>query len=146
MDELQALIRLFEQLPAAAPGMLRVVFTGITTQIEDLNIAQLDNGERADGSSLPNYSPVSVYVYGKKPGPMNLHDKGNFWRGITVLVGEDFLEFVGKDIKTGMLQMRYGEDILGTGEESNDIIVVDFLEPEFGKQLLDYFHGFVALT
>lgn len=146
MEELQALIHLFEQLPAAAPGILRVVFTGITTQIEDFNIAQLDRGERSDGSSLPNYSPVSVYVYGKKPGPMNLHNTGAFWRGIEVIVHEDYIEFVGKDVKTGMLQVRYGEDILGTGEESNDMIVVDFLEPEFATQLLHYFSGFVALT
>lgn len=119
--------------------MVKGVFQGLRSQMEDLNIAQLDRGERADGSSLPNYSPNSVAFFGKRPGPMNLHHTGRFWQGITAIVDDDGVEFVGKDIKTAMLQLRYGDDIIGLSEESNDELVLDFAEPEMGKAYHDYF-------
>lgn len=137
MDELEALKSKFQSLPTALPGILKYIFNGIKSSVEDLNIEQLDRGERVDGSSLPNYSPVSVAVFGKRPGPMNLNNTGAFWRGITLEVLDDGIELRGTDMKTQMLELRYG-DVVGLQEGSIQTIEQDYLKPEIEPELKNY--------
>lgn len=139
MEKLQQLKHKFESLPVVLPLIFRQVFEDIASVVEDMNIEQLDRGERADGSSLPHYSPVSVRVFGKRPGPMNLHDTGAFWQGITLEVFDDGIELKGRDMKTQMLQLRYGDDIIGLQEGSKERIEGDYLKPETEPRLADYF-------
>lgn len=133
--KLEALKKSFQALPKEMPGILKNTFEGLKSVVEDLNIDQLQRGERADGTSLPNYSPVSVAKFGKRPGPMTLHDSGGFYRGITLKVENEGIELIGNDIKTEMLQLRYGDEILGLQEKSRQEIEEDYLKEEVGKEL-----------
>jgi hypothetical protein len=138
-EEFEELRKKIAGIVPAMPVLVKSSFEQIKPAVEDANIAQLDKGERADGTMLPNYSFVSVGVYGKKPGPMNLHDTGEFWRGITLEVYDDSIELVGRDIKTQMLQLRYGDEILGLSEESQDSISEDYLAPVLETEVEEYF-------
>jgi hypothetical protein len=95
--------------------------------IEDEIIAQLKRGERGDGQSLPDYSPTSVFKYGKRPGPMTLEDTGDYHRGHTVIVDDDGFEIRNTDWKTPKLAMTYGREILDLQSQSFDVIKNDFL-------------------
>lgn len=140
MTPLEDLKEKFRSLPGALPGIMKEIFIQIRSVVEDLNIEQLDRGERPDGSILPNYSPVSVRFFGKRPGPMNLHDKGPFWQGITLVVTNDGVELEGRDIKTEMLQLRYGQ-VIGLQEQSKEQIESDYLQPEIEEKLTNnYFN------
>lgn len=135
IPEINLLKERLRLLPNEMPSILKGIFEEIAPAVEDLIILQLDRGERGDGSSLPFYSITSVTVFGKKPGPMNLHDRGDFWRGITLVVTNEGIDFIGRDIKTEDLVLRYGEAILELQESSIEIIQEDFLVPEIDKKL-----------
>jgi len=104
--------------------LLTVVIDENASLIEDINISQLQNGERADGTTLPDYSHVSVSKYGKPPGPIKLFDTGAFYRGITTKIFTDRFEMIGTDSKTNMLQKTYGKDITGISD-SNLVVIQD---------------------
>jgi hypothetical protein len=138
-EEFEEIKRKIAGIIPAMPVLIKSSFEQIKPSVEDANIEQLDRGERADGTMLPNYSFVSVGVYGKKPGPMNLHDTGSFWRGITLEVYDDSIELIGRDIKTQMLQLRYGDEIIGLSEKSQDSITEDYLQPVLSDEVNQYF-------
>lgn len=124
MEELLALRSKLVSLQdeAGIVNLLKLTFEDLAIKIEALNIEQLQKGQRADGSYLPNYSPVSVLVYGKPAGHIKLYDQGDFYAGITVTIDDEGIELIGRDIKTEMLVTRYGEGILGLTEESLEIL------------------------
>ena len=93
--------------------------------IEDKIIEQLKRGERGDGQMLPDYSPVSVAVFGKRPGPMTLEDTGDFHRRVTVVVDDNGFTITDTDWKTPKLAMMYGREILEL-----QLISFDQLKPE----------------
>lgn len=72
----------------------------------DLNVEQLHKGQKSDGRFMPDYSPVSVEVYGKPPGPIKLYDTGAFYRGFMLDIGS-ILAITSSDDKTDMLFKRY---------------------------------------
>jgi hypothetical protein len=119
IDILQDAVNILYDIRDALPEILAEVITENATLIEDANIAQLQEGKRADGSYLPDYSPVSVSKFGKRPGPMTLEQTGRFHRGRTVKVykAQKFVEIIGTDPKTGKLEALYGLNIIGVPEE-----------------------------
>lgn len=119
--------------------IIQLSFEAIKPLVEDANILQLQQGLRGDGTNLPNYSPVSVYVYGKPAGPIRLYDQGDFYRGITMRAEFDGIVLEGRDIKTQMLELRYGEEILDLTEESIEQIQNDYLIEETQEQLHNYY-------
>ena len=135
LEALRALKETLQGLPGAMPDMLAASFKNIAPLVEDLNLQQLARGERVDGSKLPDYSPVSVLFYGKPPGPMILHDRGDYWRGIECQVSQSGIELVGTDIKTEMLDLRYG-DTVGLQQSSIDTINQEYLPTEVEQQIL----------
>jgi hypothetical protein len=96
--------------------------------IEELNRQQLSEGQRSDGSTLPDYSPTSVNLFGKQPGPIKLFDEGDFYDGINVNVFDDEFRLDGEDEKTSMLIARYGDMILGLTEENKQVLI-DYIRP-----------------
>lgn len=56
---------------------------------------------------MPNYSPVSVEVYGKPAGPIKLYETGAFYRGFMLDVNGNILTITSDDPKTDMLYKRY---------------------------------------
>ena len=73
----------------------------------DLNVEQLHKGQKSDGRFMPDYSPVSVEVYGKPPGPIKLYDTGAFYRGFMLDINGSILTITSSDDKTDMLFKRY---------------------------------------
>lgn len=130
LEKIRELKAWFNSLPDRAPDMMKESFKDIAPVAEELVIEQLDRGERGDGSKLPNYSPVSVRVFGKTPGPMNMHDTGAFWFGVTLDVRDDGVEVIGRDIKTDMLQLTYGANLIDLQEGSKEILEKNHLAPE----------------
>src|SRR5688572_17420265 len=135
IEKLRQLKAWFANLPDATPRMMKESFQEISSAVEDKVIEQLARGERGDGSKLPNYSPVSVRVFGKTPGPMNLHDRGPFWNGVILEVHDAGVEVVGRDSKTEMLQLRYGDDIIELQEGSKDDIEQEHLKPTLESKI-----------
>jgi hypothetical protein len=107
----------------------RVVDESIKFAMAELNREQLMDGERSDGTSLPDYSPTSVNVYGKPSGPIKLFDTGAFQESIIVIASENAYRFLSSPLKrdemTGRitnLKEKYGEEIIGLGKEGLDEI------------------------
>jgi len=140
MEELQELMAKMIALSGVMPEILKRSFENIKPEVEDANIAQLEQGIKADGTSMPNYSVTSIMKFGKRPGPMNLRDKGDFHRGITLNVGASGIELIGNDLKTDMLELRYGSTIIGLTAQSKKIIEESYLREQVQKQIAEYFN------
>ncbi len=138
MEELEELKNKLAGIIPAMPVLVRKSFEQLKPQIEDLNIKQLSEGKRADGSFLPNYSFVSVGVYGKRPGPMTMHDTGDFYDGLTLVIDDDGIEMKGMDMKTEMLTVHYGDEIIGISEEDIAAIPEEYLEPVLKDEVDQY--------
>ena len=104
------------------------------SEISELNRGQLEQGITSTGGFLPDYSPVSVQMFGKPEGPIKLKDTGDYYEGIVPRF--DFKSFTlnGTDEKTDMLQKKYGKygDPIGLTDESKgelaQIILPDVLD------------------
>jgi hypothetical protein len=129
IDALENIVEVLERIRADLPALIAEVLEDNASLIEDMNIEQLRDGKRADGSSLPDYSPVSVSKFGKRPGPMTLEDTGKFHRGITVRANLAFAEIIGLDSKTGKLEALYGIDIVGVPLDRMEELKFNILLP-----------------
>ena len=99
----------------------------------DLILAQLRKGLKSDGNEMPDYSAVSVDVYGKEPGPIKLYDTGAFYAGIKVVSDGKSIVYESSDKKGAMLEKRYSTksgQVLGLTENSRVEYALD-LQPEF---------------
>ena len=76
MVTVSALLSKYERLNVAEQAAGAVTET--TEEIEKLNREWMLSGVRADGSIMPDYSPISVSVYGYPPGPIRLKATGAF--------------------------------------------------------------------
>lgn len=103
---------------------------GVQKRIVELNtIDQMYNkGIDALGDSLGDYSQVSVEVYGKRAGHIQLKDGGEFYDSFVVLVLDDSFIIRANTIKNDSIKgdvdltTRFGDDIIGLTEENRDII------------------------
>lgn len=107
----------------------KVVDASIKFAMAELNREQLMEGERADGTSLPNYSPTSVDFYDKPPGAIRLFDTGAFHESIIVIAADNAYRFISspwkRDRMTGKitnLKDVYGDEIIGLGKDGLDEI------------------------
>lgn len=102
-----------------------------------LNLSQFEQGLRADGSFLPNYSKASVEIFGKPAGPIKLFDTGDFYKALKVAVGNGVFKITNSDPKTDMLKKRYekgDKPLFGMTTESR-IEYIKTLRPEFVKNM-----------
>ncbi len=108
-------------------------------QIVDLNREQLFQGERADGSVLPDYSFVSVNFFNKPKGPIRLYDTGDFYEGFRVGSQSGKAEFplyiISTDKKADELKSKYGSEIFGLNKENIEGLVRIYILPSIGKKL-----------
>lgn len=128
-DVLLDMVQRLQQVKNDLPQLVREVVEENASLIEDKNIEQLQRGEMIDGSSLPDYSPTSVFKYGKPPGPIKLFDTGAFYRGITAEVFENRFEMIGRDIKSEYLEGKYGQ-VVGLQDENKQEVIDEILRPE----------------
>jgi hypothetical protein len=107
------------------PQMWRVVLDyALLVKIAEWNRQQLQEGEKADGTGLPDYSRTSVEIYGKEPGAIKLFDTGAFYESIEAVIVDDVIAIVSNPIKrdeiTGRitnLKEKYGNEIIGISDE-----------------------------
>lgn len=85
---------------------------------------QMAKGERADGKPIFNvktgsdeYSPAYAKKKGKKK-PIDLHDRGDFYRETFLLVEGDKAVIDSADSKSNKLQENYGTQIFGLNKDS----------------------------
>jgi hypothetical protein len=129
MVALEILADTLKKIQQDLPALIGEVIEDNERAIVEMNIEQLQEGQRSDGSTLPNYSPVSVAKFGKRPGPMTLEDTGAFYRGIRVRAGKTFAEIIGTDPKTGMLEALYDLTIIGLSEDNLEKLKFEILVP-----------------
>lgn len=111
--------------------------------IADLQATQMNKGERADGSSFPNYSIRSVQEFGKKPGPWKLYDTGSFYRLIKIIrIDSRGWELTSLDDKTGLIKAKVRnklgtsqDKVFGLNEDSREDLVRPHFRPELKRQI-----------
>jgi len=97
-------------------GTDKLITEAVLQSADDLaqiNRDRMLDGQDAKGRPMPDYSPVSVKVYGYPPGPIRLKATGAFQAAVKVEVRNDVVSTVSTDSKSEMLQKRYG-NIFGT--------------------------------
>lgn len=98
----------------------------VLSEIEDdiirIQQDQLERGEKADNTFMPEYSENTLENRDVKSsnGLIALYDTGDFWGGIRAMAGFGLLEIDSKDTKADMLIEIYGEEILGLNKVSLD--------------------------
>ena len=128
MVTVAALLAKYERLNVEEQAVKAVTET--TPTIEDLNRERMLSGVRADGSIMPDYSPISVSVYGYPPGPIRLKATGDFQRAIKAKVEGANIITDSSDEKSIMLQKRYGNEIFGLDKEAKKEYIA-ILQPVF---------------
>ena len=94
-----------------------------------------DEGIKSDGTSLPEYSPTSVNVYGKPSGHIRLKDTGKFYQSFLVKVNATGFDIVADTLKDDTdLAERYGIDILGLTEE-NEAVLARMLRDKYIEEI-----------
>lgn len=132
------IVKTLKSLDKQVNPFMREIIKEFSPEIEDLNAEQLKKGERSDNASLPDYSPTSVSVYGKPPGPIRLYDQGDFWDGIRTKIEEDGFTLVGTDTKTPKLKRDYGEEIIGLQKSSIEYLENMYIEDEMESKYKTY--------
>lgn len=91
-------------------------------EIADLNREQLQQGITSTGGFLPDYSPASVNMFGKSPGPIQLKDTGDYYEGFAPRFEDKTFNIESTDWKTKMLEERYKKygNPVGLTDESID--------------------------
>lgn len=103
--------------------MIEEILEPMTDEIEEMNREQLREGERSDGSFLPNYSYNTTQRNPNKQGRIKLLDTGAFYKSIFAAANLGILEIDAKDSKTELLKSEYGELIVGLHPTNmNDLI------------------------
>lgn len=129
LEALENIADTLRKIQQDLPALIGEVIEDNEDLIRQMNIEQLQEGQRSDGSTLPNYSIGSVQKFGKRPGPMTLEDTGAFHRGIRVRAGKTFAEIIGTDPKTGMLEALYDLTIIGLSEDNLERLKFEILVP-----------------
>jgi hypothetical protein len=92
--------------------------------VAELQRDQLRQGERPDGTNFDDYSPASVNIFGKTPGPITWEDSGYFYKNIQALVKPDEIQILNEgtiDEVTGQridLELKFDEQIIGLQHDS----------------------------
>lgn len=141
MNKFKVLKDKFKAIPDLMGVFINDAFTEFDSVAEDMNISQLNDGKRSDGSMLPNYSRTSVAVYGKPSGPMNLKDTGAFHKSITLKSNKVEAEIIATDSKTEMLKDFYGDDIIGLSEENIESLKNDYIAPSIKENVKKFING-----
>jgi len=129
VEALENIADTLKKIQQDLPALIGEVIEDNEGAIVEMNLEQLREGQRSDGSTLPNYSIGSVQKFGKRPGPMTLEDTGAFYKGIRVRAGKTFAEIIGTDPKTGMLEALYDLTIIGLSEDNLERLKFEILVP-----------------
>jgi hypothetical protein len=137
MATILKMLRRFEVLNT--DKIIEDVLVSSEGQMADLNAEQINQGLRADGTLMPDYSFRSVFQYGKTPGPMTLRDKGNWQAGLYARVdfSSNKITFSSTDGKNDMLTENYGVQITGLSEKFKAEVMRDKIRPGFKEKIFE---------
>jgi len=106
--------------------------------ITALNLQQLERGQYVSGVNLPDYSEVSVEVFGKPDGAMTLKDSGDYYESFKSILNNTEILLVSNPIKTDNgvtinIEQKYGaafgQEIKGLNVQ-NFTIIKESIEQE----------------
>lgn len=86
-------------------------------QVKQMNIKQLQEGKKANAAPLPQYAPSSI-KRGKRPGPIQLKETGEFYELLRVRVDDIGIHFTDDKPVSPILEGKYGKEILGLSPEN----------------------------
>ncbi len=113
------------RLRATTPNVMREETLRIVKSNEkiavNMNTDQLFAGKLANGQDMPHYSVVSVQKFGKRPGPYQLYEEGDFYRGFFLKAEKFPLVWGSDDPKTPKIM----ELIESKGENPDEIFGPD---------------------
>jgi hypothetical protein len=113
------------------------VMTDAQDPMADLNAEQINTGQRADGSMMPDYSPVSVDFFGKPAGPIRLRETGKFQAGMYARLQGSSIVFNSTDEKADMLSKQYGNQVFGLNDKFKLEAVRDSIRPGVKQKIFD---------
>jgi hypothetical protein len=96
----------------------------ILEMVAELQRDQLREGERPDGTNFDDYSPASVNIFGKTPGPMTWENSGYFYKNIQAIARPNEIAILNEgtiDEVTGAridLEIKFDEIIIGLQNDS----------------------------
>lgn len=128
------------QLKAGLPDLIGQLIAENAHVIEDLQTAQMDAGLDSEGKRIePDYSPFTVQIKRAKGQPydrVTLKDSGSFHAGMFLTGGANNQFSIGsRDPKSKKLQDKYGEEIFGLNEDSQQQLIDDHLRPELPERV-----------
>lgn len=137
-------IRAFQQ-KAKKINLPKAVTQAIRDSEDDilmLQELQWDRGERRTGKPLPDYSPASVELFGKRPGPWTLKDTGGFRGALKIgFINEKAFEITSGDPKTKEIVAKAGATIFGlnaktrSGSSANEPLASGIIFPRLKKNI-----------
>lgn len=85
---------------------------------------QLKFGLTANDGFLGEYSDVSIEIFGKDPGPIQLKESGIWYDSFEVILQEDgfFIDALEERGDTNLF-VEFGEDITGLNDDSLDFFI-----------------------
>ena len=90
---------------------------------------------------MPNYSPVSVEVYGKPAGPIRLYDQGDFYRGFFLNTDKFPVIFYSRDSKAQRLEQEYGNEIFGLRQQDKKEVAQYIIGPDIREYYKNLYRG-----
>lgn len=139
ISELDRIIRNLKATREDINILVGEVLSENAVTIEELVRVQLDEGQRSDGSSLPDYSIGSVKKFGKKPGPMTLEKTGAYKRHILFQARGTQVAFGSTDPKAGKLEKKYGRPgapLIALTPEHRDLVIERIVKPGLKEKLI----------
>lgn len=116
----------------------RICIDAITEVIDVIpvkNRERMNEGIRADGTVMPNYSYISQKVYGYPNEPIKLKATGAFQGAIKTIISGSTITTDSTDYKSEMLQNRYGKEIFGLDKTTKQEFVSESLRPAFKNKM-----------
>lgn len=137
MEQITALISSLKNIRDNYLTLASEVLDENASKIEDLNLQQLYDGERPDGSQItPFYTANTVAIKKSKGQPYDRvteRDTGAFWNSIKAKSFGNQLQMEATDPKTEKLKAKYGNTI-GLSDDSMTIVVQEILKPGLGNK------------
>ncbi len=90
--------------------------TNTSEKLEDLQREQFMAGMRGDGTQIGDYTEMTARYKEAKGQPFDhvtLKDTGSFHAKITIFADRNVMTFTSTDVKTALIEAKYGESIWG---------------------------------
>ena len=111
-------------------------------EIVKLNQEQLAEGQRSDGSKMPNYTPATKLIKAEKGTTLtgeriSFLDRGDFWSSFWVKAESGKLLFDASDWKTEMLIKEYGSLIFGLSDIQKEALA-ELARPILYEKIINF--------